>query len=344
MRLHIAKVISDILQRLTVGYACRVDAIASMLAGQHAEGAFVIRSDLQPPWALRLEDRSPLTVVVVLRGGAVLAIDGEPPAQLVAGDAALVQGTVDYTLQDAPHTAPQALIGSGQVCTKPDGSPLSDFRTLGVRAWGNVPEGHEPHTVLLTGSYAHRNQLCRRLLDHLPDFISFAGARSPTAITSVVSMLATEAATSDAAQDVVIDRLVDLVTVSLLRAWFAEDVHRPTWYAAYPDPVVGGVLRRIHHEPEQPWTIDTLANEVGVSRATLARQFTRQLREPVITYLTRWRIDLAADLLTGSDLTVESVAARVGYGSAFSLSTAFSRHHGLSPTAYRRRVSAPAGI
>ncbi|WP_340538258.1 AraC family transcriptional regulator [Nocardioides sp. GXZ039] len=315
-----------------------MDAVAAMLSGQHAENAFVIRSDLQAPWSLRLEDRSPLTVIVLLRGTAVLTIDGEPPVDLAAGDAALVKGTVDYTLSDRPDTPPQALIGPGQLCTKPDGSPLSDFRDLGTRTWGNVSRGKDPETVVLTGSYPRGGQLGHRLVDHLPPSIVIGSRQAPGAVATVVSLLATELAAADAAQDVVLDRLVDLLTVSLLRAWFDDDAHRPAWYAAYRDPVVGGVLRRIHHEPDRPWSIDSLARDVGVSRATLARQFSRQVGEPVMSYLTRWRLDLAADLLETTDLTVESVATRVGYGSAFSLSAAFSRHHGLSPTAYQRRT------
>jgi AraC-like DNA-binding protein len=80
-----------------------------------------------------------------------------------------------------------------------------------------------------------------------------------------------------------------------------------------------------------------------VSRASLARRFTDLVGEPPMTYLAGWRLAMAADLLLEPDSTLEAVARRVGYSSAFALSTAFKRVQGVSPQEYRRgpRVSTP---
>ncbi|MYZ40407.1 MULTISPECIES: AraC family transcriptional regulator, partial [unclassified Streptomyces] len=48
-----------------------------------------------------------------------------------------------------------------------------------------------------------------------------------------------------------------------------------------------------------------------------------------------WRLALAADLLRGTDATVESVARKVGYSGSFALSAAFKRVRGVSPQEYR---------
>jgi AraC-like DNA-binding protein len=92
----------------------------------------------------------------------------------------------------------------------------------------------------------------------------------------------------------------------------------------------------IHPGEERPWTVATLAAETGVSRASLARLFTELVGEPPMTYLTGWRLALAADLLREPDATLGTVARRVGYGSAFALSTAFKRVRGISPRDHRR--------
>ena len=99
---------------------------------------------------------------------------------------------------------------------------------------------------------------------------------------------------------------------------------------------MGGALRLIHDEPAGDWTIGSLAREVGTSRANLARRFAAFVGEPVMTYLTRWRMTLAADLLANPDTTVSVVAAQVGYASPFGFSAAFKRRYGVSPTAHRR--------
>ena len=86
----------------------------------------------------------------------------------------------------------------------------------------------------------------------------------------------------------------------------------------------------------------SLAAACGVSRAAFARRFTEVVGEPPLSFLTGWRLALAADLLAGSDATLASVAARVGYANAFALSAAFKRVHGRSPAQYRRSAAASA--
>ena len=135
-------------------------------------------------------------------------------------------------------------------------------------------------------------------------------------------------------QEVVLDRLLDLLVIAALRAWFA----RP--YEALSDPVVGPVLRLIQDDPARPWTVAGLAEKAGVSRAALARRFTRLVGEPPMSYLTGWRLALAADRPRDTDDTLAAVARQVGYSSAFALSTAFKRAYDVSPREWRNRAAA----
>jgi AraC-like DNA-binding protein len=117
----------------------------------------------------------------------------------------------------------------------------------------------------------------------------------------------------------------------VLRAWFARpEAETPGWYQAHSDPVVGPALRLLHNDPSPPWTVATLAAASGTSRAALARRFNELVGEPPMTFLTTWRLALAADLLLEPGATVDSVARQVGYGSSFALSTAFKRVRGIS--------------
>jgi AraC-like DNA-binding protein len=92
-------------------------------------------------------------------------------------------------------------------------------------------------------------------------------------------------------------------------------------------------------DPAHPWTVASLASSCGMSRAAFARRFGDLVGEPPLSFLTGWRIALAADLLVGSDTTLGSVASQVGYGNAFALSAAFKRMRGISPTEYRRAAA-----
>jgi SRSO17 transposase len=109
------------------------------------------------------------------------------------------------------------------------------------------------------------------------------------------------------------------------------------------DPGLRALLesRRIGYVLEDParrWTVAELAARVGQSRATFAARFTGAVGEPPLTYLTGWRMALAADLLRDTEETVAAVAREVGYGDAFAFSVAFKRARGVSPSDWRRQV------
>jgi len=154
------------------------------------------------------------------------------------------------------------------------------------------------------------------------------------------SVLCEEVVEDRPGQAAVLDRLIDLVLMRVLRAWFSRpDTEEPAWYRSRADPVVGRALSAIHSEPSRPWTVAALAAEAGVSRAALARRFQEVVGEPPMTFLTQWRLALAADLLCEPDATVGTVAPRVGYSSPYALSSAFKRVRGVSPQEHRARAS-----
>jgi AraC-like DNA-binding protein len=121
--------------------------------------------------------------------------------------------------------------------------------------------------------------------------------------------------------------------IHVMRAWLRmqQDDATDGWLLALRDPVIARAMNAIHQRPRQPWTIESLAREVSVSRATLARRFAHLVGETPPEYLTRWRMDLAAQRLRDTDDTVAGIAAAVGYRSEYSFSRAFTRHRGLAP-------------
>ncbi|GAP47460.1 AraC family transcriptional regulator [Streptomyces azureus] len=311
-----------------------MDALAGLLEGPRARGAFMTRACFDPPWAVRVEDWAPLTVMLVARGEAWVLPDRGERTRLRAGDLAIARGPDPYTCADDPGTEPQALILPGQECRYPDGRPLNGSMDLGVRSWGDRLDGS---TVMLIGTYPMQGEISGRLLDALPPLLTLTSDVWDCPLTPYVSE---EIVRDEPGQEVVLDRLLDLLVIAALRAWFARpEAEAPAWYRALADPVVGGALRLLQDDPAHPWTIAALAAKTGVSRAALARRFTALVGEPPMTYLTGWRLALAADRLRDSEDTLDAVARRVGYGSAFALSTAFKRVYGVSPVEYRGRLA-----
>jgi AraC-like DNA-binding protein len=308
-----------------------MDALVGLLDGPRARGAFLLRSILNPPWSMRIQDRAPLTMVALVRGAAVVVPDGGAAVRLRPGDVAIMRGPDPYTVADDPATPPQVVIHPGQRCTTPQGEDLGKaMEWLGVRTWGNSPDGS---AMMLTGTYELGGAVSRRLLGALPALLVLPGDALDSPL---IPLLAREIAKDEPGQEVVLDRLLDLLLVAVLRAWFSRpEAEAPAWYRAYGDPVVGRALRMLHNHPAHPWTVAKLAAEAGVSRAALARRFTELVGEPPMTFLTGWRLALAADLLREPDATVGAVARQVGYGSPFALSAAFKRVRGVSPQQHR---------
>jgi AraC-like DNA-binding protein len=305
-----------------------------LLDGPKARGAFALRVMMDPPWSVRIEDQAPLSLVSVIKGQAWVIFDNDAPVRLDSGGVAIMRGPEPYCFADDPATPTQVVIHPGQHCTTPDGEDLAQAMDLGVRSWGNNPAGS---TSMLIGTYERRSEIGQQLLSVLPQLVVMPADAWDSPLLPILS---DEIVKDEPGQEAVLDRLLDLLVVALLRAWFARHQSgAPGWYRAQRDPVVGTALRMLQNNPEQAWTVATLAAEIGVSRAALARRFTEVVGEPPMTFLTAWRLALAADLLLEPDTTIAAVAQQVGYGSPFALSAAFKRVRGVSPKDHRAAVA-----
>lgn len=307
-----------------------MEPLVGLLEDPRARGAIIFRCMMEPPWSLRVQDEAPLTLVAVVSGTAWVATDRGSTQQIGTGDVAILRGPGHYTVADGPGTAVQFVIHPAQACTTADGGEPPAEMDLGWRTWGNDSHGS---TVMLVGTYQMQNEIGKRLLRTLPDSVFLASDEWDSAIVPLVD---SELDQVEPGQQAVLDRLLDVLLISSLRAWFnRSDTPPSSWYDSSSDPVVGPALGMLQSDPARPWTVATLAREAGVSRATLARRFTDLVGEPPMTYLASWRLALAAKKLRQDDSTIGAIAREVGYGSAFSLSTAFKREWGVSPSQYR---------
>lgn len=311
-----------------------MDALDGLLDGPRARGAFLLRTSWTGPWSLAIMAEAPLTVLAAPKGEFWVVHDDREPVHVRPGDLALTRGPDHYRTCDQPDTKPTIEIHPGQDCRSLIGEPLVETLSLGVRSWGNHQEGD---TVMMVGAYQSFGEIGDRLVRALPPIIHLTPDQWDGAL---VPILCDEVLKDHPGQAAVLDRLLDLLVVKALRAWFDRpEAEPPTWYRAQADPIVGTALRLMQTNPAEPWTVASVAAEAGVSRAALARKFNELVGEPPMSFLTSWRIDLAADLLRQPDATVGAVAQRVGYSSPFALSTAFKRVRGISPQQHREFAS-----
>lgn len=312
-----------LVQRIDICDRLNMASIDSLLDGPRAQRAFTLKALFDGEWSISIEDQAPLSVVVVAHGAPVFTGADGVAHQLGRGDVVLARGPEPYVFADAADRAPDIRILPGQICVDPRGQVLPDEMFVGVRAWGNTRATDA--TVMLIGTYERETSVGALLLSRLPQSVVLHDFDP-----MLTAMLANELTGEEAGQSVVLDRLLDLVLVTAVRAQLANSPAGPA------DPAVARALAAIEAHPELPWTVESLGAHVGLSRAALARRFGRHVGEPPLTYLTRWRLALAADFLAGTDLSLAAISARVGYSSPFALSAAFKRAHGVAPANFRR--------
>ena len=136
--------------------------------------------------------------------------------------------------------------------------------------------------------------------------------------------------------DSVLTRLAELMFIDVLRRYLEDlPAGQTGWLAGLRDEIVGRVLRLIHGRPGHPWTLDELAREAASSRSNVARQFALLVGQPPMQYLTQWRMQVAANLLTQSGTKIAAIGPEVGYDSEAAFSRAFKKATGLAPGAWR---------
>ncbi|BBY18483.1 AraC family transcriptional regulator [Mycolicibacterium litorale] len=311
-----------------------MDVFGDLFRGIRAHGSLFGSTTLTAPWALHFVDGAPLTLCTVLDGSGWIVPDDGPPEPLGAYETVVVRGPGTFLFVDTPDTTAPP-VACGEFCSAPEQGGTT--HRLG---WADHRAGDTRAATLIVGAYPVHGEISRRLLDALPVVLRVEAGGTGDA---VLDHLAAEVARDIPGQQVVLDRLLDWMLVCTLREWFDRPGgEAPAWWAAQRDPVVGEALRLLHADPAAPWTVASLAERTGVSRATLAKRFADLLGEPPLTYLTRWRMTLAADLLVEQkSATVAAVARTVGYADPFGFSAAFKRVRGLNPTEFRR---AAAGV
>jgi transcriptional regulator GlxA family with amidase domain len=180
--------------------------------------------------------------------------------------------------------------------------------------------------------------LSRPILDGLPPVfkVHIRADASGHWLESSILHLVEESVSGRVGSEAMLTKLSEALFVDTLRRYVdGLPEQQRGWLAGARDPIVGKSLGLLHGRVAHPWTIAGLADEVGISRSALVERFTRYLSEPPMTYLTRWRLQLAAQLLKKTSRGLADISTDIGYESEAAFSRAFKREFGQPPGQYR---------
>jgi AraC-like DNA-binding protein len=305
-----------------------MDALGDVLALARVDASLMATFDARAPWAIELPARQGASFHAVVAGTCWFTADGMPPRQLAPGDLVLLPAGVRHELATDPNLPTRRFD--------------DDLKRRLIHADGDlVLDGPGARTRILCAGYSYEAPAAHPVLSLLPPVLHMATAQPESGpwLRTVLDLLAHEtrsgAATGAATAAV---RLLDLLLIHVIRAWLdtGGDSVGVSWLRGLRDPVTARALAALHDQPGHGWTLDALAATVNVSRATLARRFAHYVGEPPLTYLSRWRLTVAAHKLRSTTLPVAAIAHDIGYTSEFAFNRAFARAHGHPPGRYRR--------
>lgn len=286
------------------------------------------RVEWRAPWGVRFADEPGAAgFLVVLRGSAWMRSGDSGPVALGPGDVVFSPNGAGYALVDSPAT------------------PVDDTQPLAERPPGGA-EG-DATAVTLCGGYRLDPDRTHPLLRELPGTIHVRASvgRHPR-LRAAVDILGEEIDGTRLGADAILPIALDMLLLYVLRAWFEDrpaDAGAATgWAAALVDPEISASLSAVHTAPDHPWTVQELADRARLSRATFSRRFAALVGQPPLTYLTWWRMTVAAGLLRDTGRSLAAIASDVGYSSEYAFANAFKRHHGVPPGRFRRRAAEPS--
>ncbi len=305
------------------------DPLGQILHLLRLTGTLYCRSELTAPWAI---DMPPIEACmmfhVLIEGRAELVIDASV-VELRRGSVTLV-----------PH-------GRGHLMRSDEKAPVEGLFEISVEKVSDRYEvmrygGGGASTRLLCGVMRFDHAAARQLIDALPPVIHVDAWEEDEGswLQSTVRLLGREARELRPGGETVITRLADIVVVQMLRAWLESAPQATTgWLGALHHPQIGRAMACLHRDPARGWTVESLAQEVGMSRSAFAAHFREFVGESAMRYLTRWRLELARmELAEGHRTALAEIAEKVGYRSEPAFCRAFKREFGVSPGRVRSQA------
>jgi AraC-like DNA-binding protein len=275
----------------------------------------------------------------VVEGACWAAIAGESPVRLEAGDLVLFPQGDPHVMSSAPGLrAPQVDKGIF-FAPRPPQLPYSLTMRGSELSTARLDGGGGERATVACGFLGLDALPFNPLLAALPRVLHVPGhALGPDSwVAAFLRVVVSESSHRRPGGEAVLERMSEMLFVEVLRR-HAESLPpgQTGWLAAMRDAAVGRALSLLHERPADPWTLERLGEEAGLSRSSLHERFVHFMGQPPMQYLTRWRMQLASGLLRDTTAKLMDVALQVGYDSEAAFSRAFKREVGAAPGAWRR--------
>ena len=310
------------------------DVLADILQSIRLQSTLYCRAKMSAPWGFRVSRREVASFHIVTGGTCWLTVEGiGKPVLLTEGELVILPHGHAHNMSDHPETP---------VTRLEDLVPKQPVEKGGI-VYG---VGQGVITTLVCGGLQLEDHTTNPLFSILPPLLHSKSqhGQSNSWLRAIVQLVKAEASANQLAAETVIRRLSEILFIQAVRTFISTvDDGKRGWFSALKDPQIGQALALIQRQPDEPWTVESLACRVSLSRSAFSAKFKQLVGESPMQYLTRVRLTKAAALLRAYPATLVEVALSIGYDSEVAFSKAFKRQFGIAPGAYRQGRRSTSG-
>jgi len=301
------------------------DVLGDIMQTLKFRGSIFFRSKLAAPWGMSLNKLTLPRFHIALRGDFFIGTDIQDrnSIQVKHMDIVMLPHGHMHWIADQTHRKLTPSDDAGSACEL--GSPL-------------FQQGEITHR-LMCGIAHYEDEIVHPILDSLPPVLHFPDLNEDDPIWTMVKLIDSEMRGTYIGQTSIVDRLCEVLFLQLLNRYSMEGNQVSGFFSALQDKRIYRVLELIHKYPKKQWSLESLGEKTGMSRATLVRQFNNTIGITPMKYLANWRMARAYYLVKYSSKTFEHVAECVGFSTARTLSKAFQQYYGFTPNELRTRIS-----
>lgn len=298
------------------------DTLGETLYSLRLSGLMYAKSELTAPWGIDMPPMDgKMMFHIVTQGGCWLRFSDQKSLFLRPGELVLLPRGEGHVISSEEHQ---------------EGKPFFDIPVskLSERFEFMRYGGGGEETLLTCGVLSFDHVAGQKLVSQLPQFIHMKNENGqlPGQLQPLIELMAQEAKALGAGGETVVAHLADIIVIQAIRYWVEHSPEASKgWLGALKDPKIGKALAVIHAKPESIWTVDRLAEQVGMSRSGFSARFTEVIGISVKQYVTEWRMSLARMKIMQSPVTLADLAEELGYQSEAAFSRAYKRVMGVPP-------------
>jgi AraC-like DNA-binding protein/mannose-6-phosphate isomerase-like protein (cupin superfamily) len=301
-----------------------MDALSTVLEATRLRSVVYSKFPLAAPWGLDVVQDENSQFWRLVSGSCTVGSPDGRIIELAPGDLVFV-----------PHGSAHWIADKSTSLRMP--SPeFVKARRAGIPVFNNGGDV----TTLIAGHFEFDYQPLHPFLKDLPTIIHIRQyvTENQLLLKQVTQLMLEELNNEKPGSRVMLKSLSEIMFVNIIRAYLDLEHSGPGcgFLSALNDPRISKALKLMQDSPQNDWTLESLASEIGMSRSVFFNRFKKLVHETPLSYLTNWRIRQAQRLLMTDNSNISEIAANVGYQSESAFNRIFKSKTGQSPAAYRR--------